>query len=277
MSVTALTIGNLWLRIVEAKVIEVDVTPAVAPVVDDANEDLFADVRAQIDDHRVHLLVVGPACLEDDFVRVCANDFDARAIACTAANQKTGVRMRYRKRDGGERALRAIAADFVGADPILAHVAAGHVAATGSDGVALDRLALEGVAGGGPIGQVALFEIQIEHAAIGALAAIPSSGALLLAGLAGLDSRPAERSGSTVWLYRQRIGRLPSSRLPASAATFFAGAALNEDERALLVADDDIGPTVAVEIAGDDLRADAGIVVDAIGNELHLAAVCAPF
>ena len=37
---------------------------------------------------------------------------------------------------------------------------------------------------------------------------------------------------------------------------------------ALLVADDDVVPLVAVDIADDYLRADAGVVVDLVGNEV---------
>ena len=43
-----------------------------------------------------------------------------------------------------------------------------HVGAAGRDGVAQDRLAVEGVAGCGPIAQVAGFEVEIERLAVGA-------------------------------------------------------------------------------------------------------------
>ena len=44
---------------------------------------------------------------------------------------------------------------------------------------------------------------------------------------------------------------------------------VQENEGALLVADDHIGKRVAIHIARHDLRADAGVVVDEVRNEIH--------
>ena len=41
---------------------------------------------------------------------------------------------------------------------------------------------------------------------------------------------------------------------------------MEQDEGAILVADNDIRESVAVEIAGHDLRADAGVGVDEVGD-----------
>ena len=63
--------------------------------------------------------------------------------------------------------MRAIAVAFVGADPKLAVVAAGVARLSRADRVAFDGLGVEGGAGGGPIGEVALLEIQIQNATVG--------------------------------------------------------------------------------------------------------------
>ncbi len=42
-----------------------------------------------------------------------------------------------------------------------------------------------------------------------------------------------------------------------------------EHERALLVADDDVGHLVVVQVRGGDLRADTRVVVDLVRDETH--------
>ena len=63
---------------------------------------------------------------------------------------------------GGERALRAVLSDFEGSDPEVPSVLALHVGAADHDGVPLDGLAVERGSFGGPVGEVAGFEVEIE-------------------------------------------------------------------------------------------------------------------
>src|SRR5262245_305809 len=74
--------------------------------------------------------------------------------------------MRHLERRRRQRALRFVAEFFVTADPVLALVFALVVAAARGNGVALDRLVLEGVAGRGPVAQVAGLEIEVERLAV---------------------------------------------------------------------------------------------------------------
>ena len=142
-------------------------TPAGAGVIDDADEDFFAEVLREFGDDGLHLFGAASACFEDNFIRIGADQFDAECSAGTAADEKGGIRMCDFKWYGRERALRAIEVAFIGADPKLAVVAAGVARLSWADGVALDGLGGERGAGGGPIGEVALFEAEIENATVG--------------------------------------------------------------------------------------------------------------
>jgi hypothetical protein len=63
-----------------------------------------------------------------------------------------------------------------------------------------------------------------------------------------------------------RLGRFPS--LPIDFLDVVC-----KGKRAPLVADDDVGPFVAAEIADDDLRSNARLHIDPVRDEPHLAAV----
>src|SRR5688500_16456586 len=69
----------------------------------------------------------------------------------------------------------------------------------------------------------------------------------------------------TLSVSRQPGFDLPSVRSPLRL--------LDEDELAVLVADDDVALLVAVAVAGHPLGADAGVVADQVRDELVLLAV----
>ena len=74
--------------------------------------------------------------------------------------------MRHVERHGRQRAFRIVAEFFESADPVVALVIAPHVIAARENGVAFDWLAFECFAGGGPVLERAVFEIEIERFAI---------------------------------------------------------------------------------------------------------------
>ena len=137
--------------------------------------------------------------------------------------------------------------------------------------VAFDGLALKRRPRRRPIGKIALLEIEIQHPAVGRRG-----------GEAIFRLRPA-------CLLRGGCGAAGCRRLVAPPSCGFGWAAshvclvdilhlVREDERPLLVADDDIVPLVAVDIADDDLRADARVHIDLVRNEIDtLAALARPF
>src|SRR5258708_1888308 len=76
--------------------------------------------------------------------------------------------MRDLEGSGGERTLRLVAGQLVSADPVLPLMSAPHVAAAFGNGVGIDGLSLEGVAGGGPVAEIAGLEVEIEWFAVSA-------------------------------------------------------------------------------------------------------------
>ena len=85
---------EFWRRVEEAEVVEVDMAPAGAGVIDDADEDFFAEVLREIGDDGPHLFGAASAGFEDNFIRIGADEFDAERSAGTAADEKGGIRMR---------------------------------------------------------------------------------------------------------------------------------------------------------------------------------------
>lgn len=184
-----------------------------------------------------------------------ADDLDAGEFVRAAADQKRRVRMRHFEARRSESPLRLVAGDFVGADPIVAGVAAGHVAAAAVDRVAANRLADERGAVGFPIAEIARFQIKVERIAAGA--------------------RHRHAADRVSEFRRTRVEHsLLRAALDCPPGRFVRNlGALDEYERAFLIADDDVGKLVAIRIAGDDLRAHARIVVDQLRNESHFAAL----
>ena len=92
------------------------------------------------------------------------DDFDADGFGgTTAADEEAGPWVGDGEGIGGQGAGGGVGeGEFVGADPPISCVAAVLAAAAGGDGVVLDGLASEGVAGGGPVGERARFEVERE-------------------------------------------------------------------------------------------------------------------
>src|SRR5262249_54986207 len=124
----------------------------------------------------MHLFGIDAMGLEDDLAGVLAHDFDTRSLVRAATDEERGVGVRYRKRDRCQCALRAIASIFIRANPVLAREATCLAVETRGHGVAHDRLAIEGVASSGPVAEIALFQIEIQDPAVGALGWITISG-----------------------------------------------------------------------------------------------------
>src|SRR5205807_6873052 len=65
-----------------------------------------------------------------------------------------------------QRAFRVVPHFFKAANPVIALVIAPHVVAARENGVVFGRLAFERFAGGGPVTQIAGFEIEVERSAV---------------------------------------------------------------------------------------------------------------
>src|SRR3954453_17949244 len=133
----------------------VDVAPTCAAVIDDSHENLFAYHFAQVHDGRLHLFNASAAGLEDHFIGIGPNDFNAQSAAGAAADQEARVWVRHGKSDGGQSSLRSIASAFVCADPVPPLVAAHTIAAAHMNGVAFNGQILKRRTSSGPIREVA--------------------------------------------------------------------------------------------------------------------------
>jgi hypothetical protein len=80
---------------VKAKVIEVDVAPARASVIDDANENLFAFELPQIGHRGSHFFYTLAAGLKDYFIGIGTNDLDAFGATSSATDEEARVGVRY--------------------------------------------------------------------------------------------------------------------------------------------------------------------------------------
>src|SRR6476660_4830535 len=102
----------------EAKIIKVDVPPAAAGLVNDADEDLAALDRLQIDNYRPQVLGVFATHAVEHAIVISRDDIDPRLPTSAAANKETAKRMRHLKRRAGQSPLRLIAQLFVASNPI---------------------------------------------------------------------------------------------------------------------------------------------------------------
>lgn len=149
---------------VQLEVVEVQMSPAAAAGVDQADEKILAHVRPQIGHHRLERFGVVSGAFEDDLVIVAADQLDARVVLRAAGDAEADEGLREFERRAGESALRTVAVrDFESADPELPGVFAGHAASASRDRVTLDRLAGKGFAGGDPVVERPFFEIEIER------------------------------------------------------------------------------------------------------------------
>src|SRR4051794_16253260 len=83
---------------VKAEIIEVDMPPAAAGLIDETDKDLAAFDRLQINNHWPQILFVLTRRAVEHLVVVRSNDIDPRLPTAAAADKKTGPRMRYLKR-----------------------------------------------------------------------------------------------------------------------------------------------------------------------------------
>ncbi len=157
-------LGERRLRIVEAEVVEIQMAPAGVAVVHQPNEDLFADVGLQIDDHGCHIFDIRAGGAEDCLLVLFQHQLDAGRFVTSAADQERGVRRGDFERRRGERAARPIRVQLVAAYPKVALVPALHGRFANVDDVAFDRLVGEGVARGMPVLERAGFEVQVQPA-----------------------------------------------------------------------------------------------------------------
>ena len=166
--------------------------------------------------------------------------------------------MRYFERHGGQRALRPIVFAFIRADPELAMLAAYAVAPPGwteSPSIGWPSKAL-------PVA-VQSFRSPVSKSRFStrpsaAVAANPSSGLTLASALGGQLGAAGGWAGQCL----SGIG------WAASQSSVDVLRLVREDERTFFVSDNDIVPFVAVDIANDNLRADARVVVDLVRNEV---------
>ncbi len=172
--------GNSGFAAWSLKVVEVQVSPAAAGGVDQANEDLLAEVRLQVDGKRLERFGVVARAWRRSPCR-CPGA-PVRRACCSiraAGDAKAGPGLRHLERGRGERALGLVAkGDFESADPVVAGVLALHAAAAGRDGVAFDRLLGEGVARGDPMFERAFLEVEVERFAVEPCAVVgrPAAG-----------------------------------------------------------------------------------------------------
>src|ERR1051326_8670486 len=154
-----------WALGIEAEVIEVNVAPAATFLIDEANEDFFAFDGMEIGDDRAKVFAVVTGGFEDDFLIVGADRFDAGFGRRAASHQKSGERLSNLEGFRSECALRAVAEDFVAADPIIPLMLATHVGTASRYCIAFDRLLIESSTRSGPVLETAGFKVEVERTA----------------------------------------------------------------------------------------------------------------
>jgi hypothetical protein len=152
---------------VEAEIVEIDVTPVAALLVNDADKNVAALMGGKIDHRRAKSFGFIANDFENDLLCFGVNEFDAGVFVIAAGDAEAGPGMGDLERNGSESAMRIVAEPFVSADPKLPFMKAAHIAATWRDGVAADGLPLERFSLSGPVLEGAVLEPEVERAAIG--------------------------------------------------------------------------------------------------------------
>src|SRR5262245_52551253 len=134
--------------------------PRAALLIDQANEDFVIKVVLEIHYDRPEILNFAAGRFKKDLLRISADEFDTCIWPSTTGEKETAPRLCNFERDRRQSALWIIAHEFVAADPILALVIALHVRASLRHGVAAHGLSVKSTAGGSPIAERALFEIE---------------------------------------------------------------------------------------------------------------------
>src|SRR5262249_33077612 len=93
----------------------------------EADEDFLAHLLAQVNGDAAEVLLLDAAGAREDLLGVGADQLDTGFRPRPAADEERRPRVRDLERHRREGALRLVAADFVGADPVVALVFALHV------------------------------------------------------------------------------------------------------------------------------------------------------
>ena len=144
------------------EIVEVDVSPAAAFLVHEADENFLAQMFMQVHNDRPQILAVVTGGFENDFVRVGTNEFHTGILVRATGDQEARERLRKFEPYGCKRALRLVSADFKSADPIVAAMLAFHIAPAAGDCVALNGLFFKGDSLSRPVFEGARLEIEIE-------------------------------------------------------------------------------------------------------------------
>ena len=208
------TRGTWRARLPELEVVEINVSPASRVLVDEPNKNRLADVRREINHHRLQFLGHVTGGLVNDSLGVVANDLEASVLARSAGDEETRERRVERERGRSQRPDGRVFLTLESANPELSLMAALHVGATLDDRVSLDRLTGEGLSLGGPVAMVAGLEVEVEHMPIGGLREMPLR-------LLGRDRGERGNHDRKVPMYRRTEHGEPSAR-----RTFWTGIAL---------------------------------------------------
>src|ERR1051326_8177664 len=182
-----------------------------------------------------------------------------------ASHQKSGERLSNLEGFRSECALRAVAEDFVAADPIIPLMLATHVGTASRYCIAFDRLLIESSTRSGPVLETAGLKVEVERTA-----GRVGSESHNWRGFRICSRRSNEAESFKVFKAsassRRRLRRLLSvyglglGLLPHFMGD--VGRLMDKEENAFFVSDDDIGRFFIHDVAGDNLRADPGVVVD---------------
>ena len=133
-------------RIVKPKMVEIDVPPSTAMIIDNPHKNFAPHVRAQIDDHASHRLAVVAVDFVKDVAGVLADQFHPSLLVIASVAQKRRERLGdqewFRCQCSGPR----VAMLFEGTDPEFACVVAFHARSSWRHRVAFDGLSVERVA-----------------------------------------------------------------------------------------------------------------------------------